>query len=204
MSARRAGLLGSDGCHSVRNAMGFQQAMRNQKQPTAVQERSAKSPGLEERVIVRPFILSDLQRITQIEAASFPVDAFSTSEFLRLYTAYPDEFLVADIDGEVVGYVAGSVRRDFGEIESLAVDQRLRGRGIGSMLTRRLLARFQQMGLERCVLQVRITNILAVNLYERLGFRIVRTLGAYYADGGDAFLMEKTLGAERASAAELD
>ncbi len=184
--------------------MGSQHAILNRKQPTAVQDRSAKFPGLEECVIVRPFIPSDLQRITQIEVASFPVDAFSKSDFLRLSTAHPDEFFVADIAGDVVGYVAGSVRRDFGEIESLAVDRRLRGRGIGSMLTRRLLDRFQQIGLERCVLQVRITNTLAVNLYERLGFSVVRTLGAYYADGGDAFLMEKTLGADLASAAELD
>lgn len=184
--------------------MDSQQAMLNQKQPTATQERPAKFPGLEERVIVRRFIPSDLQRITQIEAASFPVDAFSKSELLRLSTAYPDEFFVAEIAGDVVGYVAGSVMRNSGEVESVAVDQRLRGRGIGTMLTRRLLDRFQQTGLGKCVLQVRITNTPAINLYQRLGFCIVRALGAYYADGGDAFLMEKTLGVDPASAAELD
>jgi ribosomal protein S18 acetylase RimI-like enzyme len=61
------------------------------------------------------------------------------------------------------------------------------------MLIRRLLDRFQHIGLRRCVLQVRSTNRLAIDLYERLGFHIVRSLVAYYADGGDALLMEKTL-----------
>jgi ribosomal protein S18 acetylase RimI-like enzyme len=40
---------------------------------------------------------------------------------------------------------------------------------------------------------VRTTNVLAIDLYKRLGFHIVRSLVAYYAEGGEALLMEKTL-----------
>jgi ribosomal-protein-alanine N-acetyltransferase len=167
--------------------------MFDQKQPAVGNESPGECPGREERVVVRRFRPSDLQQIIPIEDAAFPVDAFPEAEFRRLSTAHPDEFFVAEISGALVGYVAGSVMGDCGELESVAVDQRLRGRGIGTGLIGRLLDRFQHIGLRRCVLQVRTTNVLAIDLYKRLGFHIVRSLVAYYAEGGDALLMEKTL-----------
>jgi N-acetylglutamate synthase-like GNAT family acetyltransferase len=65
----------------------------------------------------------------------------SEAEFRRLSTAHPDEFFVAEISGALVGY---------GELESVAVDQQLKGRGIGTVLIGRLLDRFQHIGLRRC------------------------------------------------------
>jgi ribosomal-protein-alanine acetyltransferase len=180
--------------------------MFDQKPGTVAQRGAADSPAPERRVIVRPFTPSDLEEITRIEDASFPVDAFPEAEFKRLHSAYPHEFLVADMSGDVVGYVTGSVVADRGEIESIAVDEGARGRGIGALLVRRLLERFQQIGLRRCVLEVRTTNAVAIDLYERLGFRVVGTRPAYYTNGSDAFLMEKTLGGDpaRADGAECD
>ena len=156
-----------------------------------------ESPGVrpepEGRLLVRRFRPSDLRQIMPIEDATFPVDALRRSQFRRLSTAHPDEFLVAEISGAVVGYGAGSVKGDCGQLESVAVDQRLRGRGIGTALIQRLLERFQRIGLRRCLLQVRATNTRAIDLYTRLGFRVVGPLPAYYADGADALLMEATL-----------
>jgi len=149
--------------------------------------------GREERVVARRFRPADLQQIIPIENATFPVDAFPEPQFRRLASAHPDEFFVAEISGAVVGYVAGSVTGDYGTLESVAVDHRLRGRGIGTVLIGRLLDQFQHIGIRRCVLQVRTTNALAIDLYKRLGFHIVGSLAAYYADGADALLMEKTL-----------
>ncbi len=83
---------------------------------------------------------------------------------------------------------------DCGEIESIGADQGFRGRGLGFMLAKRLVHRFQQIGLRTCRLEVRTANAVAIDLYERLGFRIVSALPSYYANGGDALLMEKTLG----------
>lgn len=172
-------------------------SMRGQREQTARRVRSAGSPQADGSVIVRAFTPSDLERVARIEDASFPVDAFSESRFWRLHAAYPRQFLVAEASGDIVGYIAGSVAGDCGQIESVAVDRESRGRGIGSRLTRRLLARFRQIGLRSCALEVRITNADAIALYRRLGFHIVRTLAAYYPDGSNAFLMEKDLADRR-------
>jgi ribosomal-protein-alanine N-acetyltransferase len=131
--------------------------------------------------------------IKRIEDASFPLDAFPKAEFRRLYAAHPREFFVAEIAGEIVGYVAGTVVGDRGEIESLAVDQRVRRRGIGRLLVDRLVDRFRELGLRTCFLEVRTTNTTAIDLYRRLGFRMAGTLLAYYTDGADAVVMDKAL-----------
>lgn len=144
-------------------------------------------------VILRPFALSDLEQVLRIERASFPVDAYEEWQFVQLHSANPGEFFVADTGGGVVGYVTGSIKADCGELESIAVDSRFQGRGIGRMLTARILDRFRERGLKKCSLEVRTSNAEAIDLYQHLNFKIVGTLRAYYADGADAFLMEKLL-----------
>lgn len=143
--------------------------------------------------VMREFTPSDLDQVTRIENASFPVDAFREWEFRRLHSANPREFLVADVSGAIVGYVVGSIAGDCGEIESLAVDESVRGHGIGAMLTRRLLDRFRERGLRICRLEVRTANAVAIDLYERLGFRVIGKRPGYYANGADAFVMVNAL-----------
>jgi ribosomal protein S18 acetylase RimI-like enzyme len=48
-------------------------------------------------------------------------------------------------------------------------------------------------GRTRIRLEVRLSTRRAVALYRALGYRKLRDLPAYYADGGDAMRMEKTL-----------
>jgi len=42
-------------------------------------------------------------------------------------------------------------------------------------------------------LEVRASNLPAVELYKKLGFEIARTIRNYYADGESAFVMAKQL-----------
>jgi ribosomal-protein-alanine N-acetyltransferase len=38
-----------------------------------------------------------------------------------------------------------------------------------------------------------MSNTPAVNLYKKMGFKILRTIGGYYADGEDAYIMSRKL-----------
>jgi ribosomal protein S18 acetylase RimI-like enzyme len=62
---------------------------------------------------------------------------------------------------------------------------------------RRLLARAEQEALRRgCCrirLEVRMENVFAIRLYERLGFSDSAVLPGYYEDGAHAFVMRKEL-----------
>ncbi len=44
-----------------------------------------------------------------------------------------------------------------------------------------------------CYLEVRVSNMTAVNLYRKLDFKITRTIRGYYADGESAYMMTRQL-----------
>ena len=67
-------------------------------------------------------------------------------------------------------------RQGAGAIQNLGVTPPHRGKGLGTTLLRRALAGFCEVGLERGMLEVTAQNSGAVRLYQRLGFRKVKTV----------------------------
>lgn len=63
-----------------------------------------------------------------------------------------------------------------GAVQNVGVLSAHRGRGLGTILLRNSLLGFREAGLERVYLEVTAQNIGAVRLYQRLGFRKVRTV----------------------------
>jgi ribosomal protein S18 acetylase RimI-like enzyme len=81
-------------------------------------------------------------------------------------------FLVAAVDGAVVGTVMGGYDGHRGWVYSVAVDPRFRRRGIGAALIRRLEAAFAERGCLKVNLQVRETNPGVIPFYEKLGYSV--------------------------------
>lgn len=143
-------------------------------------------------VQLRPFMPSDLNRIMEIEEASFKGDAYRRAQFEKLHKDQADGFYVAEIFGEAIGYVIGSVSGDVGVLDSLAVDRRFRDLGIGRRLVDLILERFREKGIQTCSLRVRTTNGSAVRFYKGVGFQIVKTVDAL-EPGVQAYLMKMNL-----------
>lgn len=64
----------------------------------------------------------------------------------------------------------------YGGIQNVGVTRFHRGRGLGEQLLNLSLAGFQHVGLRKVALEVTADNTAAVRLYERCGFRRVKTL----------------------------
>ena len=78
---------------------------------------------------------------------------------------------------EGCGTVQGVVDRSgLGAIQNLGVTPAHRGLGLGTHLLIRALAGFRSHGLERAYLEVTAQNLGALRLYERMGFRRVKTV----------------------------
>jgi ribosomal-protein-alanine N-acetyltransferase len=131
-----------------------------------------------------------------MEAAAFRRDAFPSEVFLELHRRRPDFFLVAKRRGQIVGYIASLLEEGEAEIVSLAVDPKHRRLGIGRSLMMHTLAKLQASGARRVSLTVRPANRAATRLYSTLGFRAVRRLSQYYADGSDAIEMQRIFSAK--------
>lgn len=134
----------------------------------------------------------DLERVVEIERSCFD-EPYGFASFSYLLSSDPEGFLVAECDGRVVGYAIGQVRAGTGLIVSLAVDLGHRGGGLGENLLTELLKHFQRKHVKTVELQVDVRNMLAIRVYEKLGFRVEKTLRRYYSSGRDAYLMTKNL-----------
>jgi ribosomal protein S18 acetylase RimI-like enzyme len=75
-----------------------------------------------------------------------------------------------------------------GTIQNIGIVPEHRGRGLGTCLIQHALAGFQQYALRRGSLEVTADNCRAVRLYQRLGFRRVKTVYKVVDGGGDAYL----------------
>ena len=78
--------------------------------------------------------------------------------------------------GEFCGTVQG-VRDDrCGSIQNVGITPAHRGRGLGTRLLEKTLHGFREAGLTRAYLEVTARNTGAIRLYERFGFRRVKTV----------------------------
>lgn len=77
-------------------------------------------------------------------------------------------------------------------IVNLAVHEDFRRQGIGVALLRHILDAAREMSLARAALEVRVSNVAAIALYESQGFRKVALERGYYRDPReDAVIMVK-------------
>jgi ribosomal protein S18 acetylase RimI-like enzyme len=86
-----------------------------------------------------------------------------------------DGVFVAEIDGQVVGYITTFRDREagMGLIPNLAVDAGQRGRGIGRKLIEYALQNFREQGLTHAKIETLDQNDVGQTLYPSLGFREV-------------------------------
>jgi len=82
----------------------------------------------------------------------------------------PDLFLLAELDGQVVGTVLGGFDGRRGMVYHLAVAEVYRQRGIGTALMDELEARLRQKGCLRYYLLVTSDNPDAMRFYEAQGW----------------------------------
>ena len=135
----------------------------------------------------------DVQEIMAITEKSLR-EAYPSSFFQTIAQYWPEGFLVAENDKEMVGFIMGVISGiKQARILMLAVKDSYRRAGIASALIRSFKSSCSLKGLDSIILEVRVSNSAAINLYSKFGFRIVNSLRAYYRDGEDGYRMEMVL-----------
>jgi len=117
------------------------------------------------------------------------------------YEIVPEGFLVAEVDGKVVGYIIANLRktqegREEGHILAVAVDPAYRRRKVGTALMEQITGVFKDKGVDQLSLELKASNREARNFYLNLGFREVYVARHYYRMRGyteDAAIMVKNL-----------
>lgn len=81
-----------------------------------------------------------------------------------------DLFLVAEINGELVGSVMGGYEGHRGWVNYLAVLPALQGAGYGRQIMHCIEKKLRQRGCAKINLQVRSANQAVIDFYHRLGY----------------------------------
>ena len=135
----------------------------------------------------------DLDAIMAIETAMFPTDAWSPELMAAEIIGPHGYYLVAQAeDGAVDGYAGLLAPQGSGQadIQTIAVVERARRRGLGRKLMLALLNEARAREATEVFLEVRADNPGARSLYESLGFAEIAVRPKYYQpDGVDAVIM---------------
>ncbi len=142
---------------------------------------------------IRKMAACDLDSVMEIEMYSFPTpwprhiyeQDITQVESSRFFVA-----LDGGPEGQVVGYIGNWFVQDECHIGTIATKRETRGRGVAEALIVYTAGAALAEGIAYIILEVRVNNLAAINLYKKLGFKQVGLRKGYYRDTGeDALLM---------------
>lgn len=143
-------------------------------------------------IIIKKAELSDVPQIAEIERKSIP-QPWSEAAFTA---ALADEKAVtlAAYSGDILcGFITGVYLLDTADIYSVAVSSEYRKKGVGKRLLEEFFSALPD-DVNNVCLEVRESNIPAINLYEKTGFeRVGLRKNFYQSPRENAILMTKNL-----------
>lgn len=124
-------------------------------------------------------VKDDLPGIMEIEKASFSVP-WSENNMRFELESEDGVVIVCRKDEAVAGFAVLHCFGEEGEIFNIAVREDMRGEGIASRLMAYILGCAENKGIEKLFLEVRVSNIKAINLYKKYGFVSLGERKNYY------------------------
>lgn len=144
-------------------------------------------------MIVREMTLEDLELVLNIEENSYKTP-WSKAMFLNELTQNKYAYLfVLESKNMIIGYYGFWAIDDDAMITKVTIVKPLRGKGLSKVLMDDLLMRLKILNCNTVTLEVRVSNLAAISLYEKYGFKIIGKREKYYQDGEDAHVMLKKL-----------
>ena len=140
---------------------------------------------------IRRLTYADLPQLIAIERRAFPTP-WSMAMFVLELSKPAGVCLAALRGGQMLGYLVCSRYDTVWHIMNVAVDPEHRRTGIATAMLLDLFRRIDSQ-TARFTLEVRESNVAAIELYERYGFRAAGRRRRYYQDNGeDAVVMWRT------------
>ena len=133
-----------------------------------------------------------LDSVAGLERECFvhPWSKASLEEYLNNPSAY--FFVAVDDKSNVVGYIGTYIICDEAYVTNIAVSENSRRQGVGNALVGRAVENAKNNGASFISLEVRLSNMGAVNLYKKNGLETVGVRPNFYRDPEeDAFIMTR-------------
>ncbi len=146
-------------------------------------------------ITYRQPIALDIPVLATYEKELFPYSPWSTSQFKEEFAGIPTTryMSVAEDGNTIVGYCgvfvpAPGIEAD---ILTVAVLPAYRRKGIAKEFMRQIEAYAVEREASAMMLEVEVSNVSAIKLYESLGYMKISVRMDYYGPGKDAHVMRK-------------
>ncbi|MGQ9475616.1 MAG: ribosomal protein S18-alanine N-acetyltransferase [Actinomycetota bacterium] len=140
-------------------------------------------------LLIRRMRVEDLPEVMELERRAFRTP-WTEGMYRRELEKWEGCYLVARLGATLAGYGGALLILDEAHVMTLAVREDMRRRGIGARLLLELVRRVEKMGARFLTLEVRKSNLPAVELYTRFGFQVMGERRHYYLDNlEDALIM---------------
>ncbi|PJF30612.1 MAG: ribosomal-protein-alanine N-acetyltransferase [Candidatus Thermofonsia Clade 1 bacterium] len=140
--------------------------------------------------------LQDIPHVMEIDQLAFSTPWSMNSYIFEINDNRSAHMIVLEREGEplcIVGYGGMWLIEGEAHISTIATHPNWRGQGLGEVLLGGMVLRGMRLGATYCVLEVRVSNVPAINLYRKYEFQIVSVRKGYYRDNNeDAYLMHLT------------
>jgi ribosomal-protein-alanine acetyltransferase len=145
---------------------------------------------------VKRLSLKDIDRLLRLNLRCFKQgENYTRHTFNYLLTQPQSLGLAAETpSGDLAGFVLLMNNPDgAAHITTVGVAPEHRRRGIGRQLIQEIEQLLRNKAVSTIVLEVRVSNLAAQDLYSQAGYSIVKRMVRYYHTGEDGFLMMKSL-----------
>ena len=104
--------------------------------------------------------------------------------------------LVLEEEKNLIGFAIMAISTEESHLLNIGITKDARGKGYGEKLLKKMIVAAEVMGSKKIILEVRVSNTTAYNLYKKLGFEDIGLRKKYYRlpEGReDAYVMSKSL-----------
>lgn len=140
---------------------------------------------------IREFEPQDVAEIAELEKVCFS-DPWSENSIASELHNPLSCWLVAVENNRVVGYVGSQTVLDGSDMMNIAVAPDFRRMGIAQAMVSNLIGRLKERNSRCLILEVRVSNLPAIALYEKMGFiQVGRRRNYYQNPKEDALILRK-------------
>jgi ribosomal-protein-alanine N-acetyltransferase len=139
--------------------------------------------------LIRPASFDDISSIVEIENKTNQMP-WSKAQFLSSMEV-GHYSVVMHKDSDILGFAIYSPIIPESHLLNIAVDPAYQGKGLGDKLLQQIILQNRTIGVKTISLEVRVSNLPAINLYEKRGFHKDAIRPDYYSGSPkeDALLM---------------
>lgn len=141
-------------------------------------------------MIVREMNYEDLDEIVSIESSLYK-DAWDKDAYIRDLENDIAYNYVLEHDGVILGYYGFWIMFDNVDITKVTIRKELQGKGLSNILMEDMFSRLYNSDIITITLEVRVSNIPAINLYKKYGFKEISVRKKYYENKEDAYVMQR-------------